>query len=207
MPFSGDDENPMESWIDERRTETLAAYDEKIPSIYRRPIDLHHTAKAWADGGPKAPLSLFLTGSIGVGKTHTAWQSSRRWISRQFQGTYRGNPIVQAWRSTQLFDALRADSGGGIPKVLMHLLQTADLLYIDDLAAARVSPTGWTQERLYEIFDERYINNLPVLITCDVTPDKISHIVGDRVCSRLAEMCRDGVVLLTGADRRKDGAA
>ncbi|MBQ1164544.1 hypothetical protein KBZ21_41935, partial [Streptomyces sp. A73] len=42
--------------------------------------------------------------------------------------------------------------------------------------AARVSPSGWTQERLYEIFDERYTNQRPVLITCDVLPNKLADV-------------------------------
>jgi DNA replication protein DnaC len=89
----------------------------------------------------------------------------------------------------------------------MRELQTASLLYIDDLAAARVSPSGWTQERLYEIFDERYVNRLPILITSDVKPNQISHIVGERVTSRAAEIFRGGVVHLAGSDRRQGGAA
>jgi DNA replication protein DnaC len=84
-------------------------------------------------------------------------------------------------------------------------LQKVDLLFIDDLAAAR--PSAWTQERLFEIFDERYINRRPVIITCDVLPSALAEVTGDRVRSRLAEMCRGGVVLLQGADRRRGAAA
>ncbi|MBQ1165382.1 ATP-binding protein, partial [Streptomyces sp. A73] len=76
---------------------------------------------------------------------------------------------------------------------------------LDDLAAARVSPSGWTQERLYEIFDERYTNQRPVHITCDVLPNQLADVVGDRVASRLAEMCRGGIHLMRGADRRLAG--
>jgi DNA replication protein DnaC len=197
----------MESWRNERRDEALAAFDAQIPALYRKEINLHPLIAEWADCSDSAPLSLFLWGPLGVGKTHSAWRATRRWVGSQFAGRYRGTPVVQTWRSTALFDALRPDDSGGTPKRLMKDLQTASLLYIDDVAAARVSPTGWTQERLYEIFDERYINRLPVLITSDVQPNQISHIVGERVTSRSAEIFRGGVVHLGGADRRKAVAA
>jgi DNA replication protein DnaC len=207
MPSASADPNPLESWLLERRTAAVDAFTARIPALYQEQITLHPDAARWADNEPESSASLFLTGSIGVGKTHTAWQASRRWIGRRFLNAYRGTPIIQTWRSTALFDALRPDSDGASPKKLIRALQKADLLFIDDLAAARVSPTGWTQERLYEIFDERYINRRPVLITCDVLPNQISHVVGERVASRLAEMCRGGVLLLDGPDLRRGSAA
>ncbi|MEU9415210.1 DnaA/Hda family protein [Streptomyces sp. NPDC048272] len=201
------DDNPMSSWRAERRDSAVAAFADRIPALYQREVELDPRVSAWAGGGEDAPVSLFLWGALGVGKTHSAWQAVRLWVGAQFGGAYRGTPIVQTWRSTSLFDALRPDSEGGTPKKLMKQLQTADLLYIDDLAAARVSPNGWTQERLYEIFDERYINRRPLVITSDVRPRDTSHIVGERVTSRSAEIFRGGVVRLGGEDRRQGGAA
>lgn len=207
MPPTSPDESPMDSWREERAQEAVAAFAARIPALYAEVVDLHPAVIGWADGESWASTSLFVWGPLGVGKTHAAWQAARRWVGAQFDGDYRGTPVVQTWRSTALFDALRPDSEGGTPKRLMKSLQTADLLYIDDLAAARVSPSGWTQERLYEIFDERYVNRLPVLITSDVKPNQISHIVGERVTSRAAEIFRGGVVHLAGTDRRQGGAA
>lgn len=207
MPVPSAEPSDMDDWRNERRDEAVAAFDAHIPALYRQEISLDPAIAAWADRGPGAPVSLFLWGPLGVGKTHSAWQATRRWIAVHFAGAYRGTPTVQTWRSTALFDALRPDDSGGAPKRLMRALQAAELLYIDDVAAARVSPTGWTQERLYEIFDERYINQRPILITSDVQPGQISHIVGERVTSRAAEIFRGGVVHLGGNDRRKAVAA
>ncbi|MEU1433990.1 DnaA/Hda family protein [Streptomyces sp. NPDC005786] len=207
MPFSSDDiPNPRQSVFRERREDAINGYLQRTPAIYRGPIHIHPEADDWSRRREDAPASLFLTGPIGVGKTHTAWQASRQWLATTVDRTGR-MPSIETWRSTALFDALRPDNRDYDAKTLTRILQNADLLYVDDLAAARVSPTGWTQERLYEIFDERYINRRPVLITCDVLPNQISHIVGDRVASRLGEMCSGGVLLLEGADRRMGGAA
>ncbi|WP_097930940.1 MULTISPECIES: DnaA ATPase domain-containing protein [unclassified Streptomyces] len=207
MSFSSDETpDPRESVLRERREDAVNGYLERTPAIYRDTIRIHPAAGEWSRHRNDTPTSLFLTGAIGVGKTHTAWQTSRQWLATTVDHTGR-IPTIETWRSTALFDALRPDNRDYDAKTLTRTLQRADLLYIDDLAAARVSPTGWTQERLYEIFDERYINRRPVLITCDVYPNQISHIVGDRVASRLGEMCRHGVILLEGDDRRMGGAA
>lgn len=207
MPSSSadDDISPLASWQQERHSDAVNAFTARIPALYTDEIKLDQDALNWATGWASSP-SLFLTGAIGVGKTHTAWQASRAWVASWFTSGRPGVPSVECWRSTALFDSLRPESGENA-KALVTQLQRADLLFIDDLAAARVSPSGWTQERLYEIFDERYINKRPVLITCDVLPHEISHVVGDRVASRLAEMCRGGVLLLKGADRRKGAEA
>ncbi|MER7953886.1 DnaA/Hda family protein [Streptomyces sp. NPDC096030] len=205
MPFVSDDEpDDRESVLRERIEDATSRHYDRTPVIYRKPISIHTAAAAWATQDASAPASLFLTGAIGVGKTHTAWEATRRWLAAHMAHTSR-IPSIETWRSTALFDALRHDNRDWDAKALTGQLQRADLLFIDDLAAARVSPTGWTQERLYEIFDERYINGRPVLITCDVLPGQISHIVGDRVASRLGEMC--GITLLEGADRRTGAAA
>ncbi|MBQ1163446.1 hypothetical protein KBZ21_36240, partial [Streptomyces sp. A73] len=77
--------------------------------LYRKPIDLPQAATQWADGVEGAPASLFLTGNIGVGKTHPAWHPARRWLDNQYRGGRPGSPTVQTWRSTQLFDARRPE--------------------------------------------------------------------------------------------------
>lgn len=202
MHSSSDEPTGMRSWITERRTEAVASFAAKIPAIYQQQIDMDRQALDWATGWSDC-RSLFLAGPIGVGKTHTAWQATAKWVHGFFAGEYRGTPVVEAWRSTSLFDALRPDAHETSGRAIVRALQNADLLFIDDLAAARSS--SWTQERLYEIFDDRYTNRRPVLITCDVLPSDLHEVVGERVTSRLAEMCRAGVVDLEGADRRRGG--
>jgi DNA replication protein DnaC len=189
----------------ERRNTALQQFDARIPAIYRQSIDLPKQVADWIGGW--GSTSLFLTGPIGVGKTHTAWHTCRRWLEAQYAPNmpWQGTPIVKTYRSTALFDALRPDAPGGEGRTLVKVLQECDLLFIDDLAAARAS--DWTQERLFELFDERYVNRRPVIITCDVLPNQVADVTGPRVASRLAEMCRTSVVLLQGRDRRTGAAA
>ncbi|WP_052808712.1 DnaA ATPase domain-containing protein [Streptomyces cyaneogriseus] len=202
---SADELSPRESVLAERRLAAVTRFDERIPAIYRRAYDLPQEVADWIAGW--GGTSLFLTGHIGVGKTHTAWHTCRRWMEAQYAPgqPWQGTPVIKVYRSTALFDALRPDAPDGEGRALVKELQRCDLLFVDDLAAAR--PSAWTQERLFELFDERYINRRPVIITCDVLPSQLSEVVGARVASRLAEMCRGSVVFLQGDDRRKGAAA
>lgn len=211
---SSSDHTPSarDSWIEERWIEALKRFDAKTPLIYQMPDsgddfdtdDFDDRIGAWAFRDADSS-SLFLTGSIGVGKTHIAWRVCRLWLEGAIGPgiPWKGSPVIATTRATSLFDALRPDAQSD-GRRLIERLQTADLLFIDDLAAARAS--DWTRERLFEIFDERYINRRPVVITSDVLPSNLTEVIGPRVASRLAEMCRGNVVLIEGDDRRKGGS-
>jgi DNA replication protein DnaC len=202
---SSDTLTPRESLLVERREAAVQRLYDRTPLIYRKTIDVDPHIPDWIAGW--GGNSLFLTGPIGVGKTHTAWQTCRLWLQAQYGPgqPWAGTPLIRIWRSTALFDALRPNAPDGEGRTLTRELQEADLLFIDDLAAARANE--WTQERLFEIFDERYINRRPVIITSDVLPADLAPITGPRVASRLSEMCKGSVLLLEGNDRRKGIAA
>ncbi|MBP5862810.1 hypothetical protein F6456_22365 [Streptomyces sp. LBUM 1484] len=203
---SDDTPSARQSWLEERWVEAARRFDAKTPVIYQQEIefdDLDERVPGWALGNTDSS-SLFLTGPIGVGKTHTAWRVCRLWLENAVGPgiPWKGSPVIATTRATSLFDALRPDAQSD-GRRLVERLQTADLLFVDDLAAARAS--DWTRERLFEIFDERYINRRPVVITSDVLPSNLTEVIGPRVASRLAEMCRWNVVLIDGDDRRKGG--
>ncbi|MBD0838815.1 DnaA ATPase domain-containing protein [Streptomyces sp. TRM68416] len=200
---SDDTPSARDSWLQERRDESLARFDTKIPALYQGHIAIEQAACSWAVNRTDS-TSLFLTGAIGVGKTHTAWRVCRLWLEHAHDPDtpWKGSPVIATTRATSLFDGLRPDAQAE-GRRLVEQCQTADLLFIDDLAAARAS--DWTRERLFEIFDERYINRRPVVITSDVLPGHLTDVIGPRVASRLAEMCRGNVVLIEGDDRRKGG--
>jgi DNA replication protein DnaC len=79
----------------------------------------------------------------------------------------------------------------------------ARLLMLDDLGAAKSSE--WTEEINFRLINHRYENQLPTILTSNVLPGELMNRVGDRVASRLVEMC-DRVVI-KGSDRRKRPAA
>jgi DNA replication protein DnaC len=179
-----------------------------IPPRFRAPIDLPKAVQEWADKGRDAG-GLYLTGPVGVGKTHAAYAALAAWcrttgvvpqpggVSHNYGVTSRYRPTVHTVRATTLLDQLRP--GVEDAREVVADCQRVKLLYIDDLAAEK--PSEWTQERLYEVIDERYVGCMSLIVTSNLPPKALAEHVGERTASRLAEMCT--VVPLTGTDRRR----
>ena len=101
---------------------------------------------------------LVLTGPSGSGKTHLAAAVANRCIERQ-QNTFF---IMVA----DLLDHLRAayspSSEIGYDE-LFEQVRNAPVLVLDDLGAH--SSTPWAQEKLFQVINHRYNNELPTVVT------------------------------------------
>lgn len=81
------------------------------------------------------------------------------------------------------------------------------LLIIDDLGKER--PSEWTLEKLFTIINNRYENNLPVVITTNYNIERlreglasnVNYEIADSIISKLYEMCKG--INLSGKDKRK----
>jgi DNA replication protein DnaC len=178
-----------------------------IPQRFREPIVMPEAVTEWAQRGAKAE-GLYLAGQVGTGKTHTAWMAVAAWClaasvpprpagyAPEYVGGNRHGASVIFARMVDLLDDFRPGDAS-----VQHVrdCQNAKLLVIDDLGAEK--PSEWTQERLYSVVDHRYVNCLPLIVTGNLPPAKLAEQTGDRVASRLAEMCT--VVPMTGTDRRR----
>jgi DNA replication protein DnaC len=98
----------------------------------------------------------------------------------------------------RLLDEMRAtfDKGQGTETVdaIMHRMVTADLLILDDLGAH--NPTKFAQEKLFAILDERLYQRRAMVITTNYDPETLgpavspeNPIMGERIASRLADLC------------------
>ncbi|MEU1071866.1 MULTISPECIES: DnaA/Hda family protein [unclassified Streptomyces] len=189
-----------EQWLRDRSAAALARIDTATPARYRRAVPVPDTTALWAKNGFDA-AGLAIVGPMGRGKTHLAWQAAKLWAAACLADpACRYLPTVTAHRATELFDALRPDAPAS-PYTVLEAAKTCGLFILDDVAAAK--PTMWTQERLYELIDERYVEERPILITADVPPSKLADWTGPRVASRLTEMCT--VQVLDGTDHRQAG--
>lgn len=181
-----------------------------IPPRFREPIPLSGPVAEWAGKGRQAQ-GLYLCGPVGTGKTHTAWMAVRSWCAaarvrpyagywaEEYEGGGWHGPNVAFARLVDLLDDFRP---GDDSVRRVRDCQRAALLVIDDLGAEKASE--WTQERLYSVIDHRYSNCMPLLVTGNLPPRQLAEQTGDRVASRLAEMC--AVVAMTGTDRRRPAA-
>ena len=141
--------------------------------------------------------SLYLTGPAGTGKTHAA-------AATALDALLANSRAVQWINVPGLLAAMRAsfNSGEAMPTPA-EMVRYRDLVVIDDLGAER--PTEWARETLYGLINEAYERVVRVIITSNVPPAKLKDALGDRVVSRLAEMCI--VIPFTGPDRRRQMAA
>lgn len=141
--------------------------------------------------------SLYLTGPAGTGKTHAA-------AATALDALLVNSSAVQWINVASFLAAIRAsfNTGEAMPTPA-EMVQYRELVVIDDLGAER--PTDWARETLYSLINELYERETRVIITSNVPPAKLKDSLGDRVVSRLAEMCR--VIPFTGPDRRRQTAA
>jgi DNA replication protein DnaC len=120
---------------------------------------------------------LVLSGTYGCGKTHLAAAI----------GNYRkdsGRPPIFV-TSIQLLDHLRATFN---PESRMRFdrqfddFQSSPLLILDDLGTESATP--WVQERLYQLFNSRYIAQLPTVITTSKSVDELDPRIRSRMLDK-----------------------
>ncbi|MER5461625.1 ATP-binding protein [Streptomyces sp. NPDC002668] len=152
-------------------------------------------------GAPVASInrgpSLLLLGPTGVGKTYEAYGAIRELAV---------TGIVARWTvvaAADLYAQLRPRHGVD-SETEFQKYSKAGILLVDDLGAGgKVSE--FTEDINFRLVNYRYDHELPTLITSNVLPKELSARLGDRVASRLTEMCQR--VVITGQDRRRGVAA
>jgi DNA replication protein DnaC len=138
---------------------------------------------------------LWLYGSSGTGKTTLAMLVSRIALESGHSVAIYSLPKLLS-RIRRTFDA---ETGEQSYSELFERLATVDLLHIDDLGAE--NRTEWVLEQLYALVNERYESQRSLVVTTNLEEHELEDQIGERVVSRLVEMCGDPLPLFD-EDRR-----
>ncbi len=138
---------------------------------------------------------LLLSGPVGVGKTHLAVAIGKHAIeSEKLQVLFTVVP--------DLLDHLRASFD---PKAetaydeRFMAVKDSQLLILDDLGTENATP--WAREKLFQIINHRYTEQLPTVITTNVDMNKID----ERILSRIQDHRLTDVVEIDATDYRRPG--
>jgi DNA replication protein DnaC len=173
-------------------------FEKKVPRRYAtaRPNEI---ARAWAQSvtaSPENTRSLLVVGPTGTGKTHYAYSVLRAIAETGSRASW------GAYTAADMYAQLRPRTGRDSEATFESIAGT-DVLFVDDLGAAKLSE--WTEEVTYRLINHRYEQCRPSIFTSNVPPTQLRDVLGERIASRLTEMCER--VALKGDDRRKGMAA
>lgn len=184
--------------VADQRERRIAYFNNRVPRRYAA-VAPDETATAWARAVATAPVdtrSLLVVGPTGTGKTHYAYGALRALAD------FGSGSAWLAYTAADLYAALRPRSGRDTEDEFERISEMA-VLFIDDLGAAKL--TEWTEEVTYRLINKRYEQCLPGIFTSNVPPAQLRDALGERITSRLTEMCER--VVLKGDDLRKGRAA
>lgn len=125
---------------------------------------------------------LLLMGRFGCGKTHLAAGIANYVVSYHRMQVYFAV-------APDLLDYLRAAYAPGSETTYdarFEQIRSVYLLIIDDLGVEQSTP--WAIEKLYQIFNYRYNNRLPMVVTSNCDLDNLDPRIRSRLCDQ--DLCR-----------------
>jgi DNA replication protein DnaC len=157
--------------------------NEKMTGMAKRYVN--HFEEFFKEG-----KGLLLYGGVGTGKTYIACMIANALIDK-------GYPVLV----TNFARVLSTLQGTFDKQEYLDSLNHFKLLVIDDLGIER--DTGYAKEQVFNIIDSRYRAGLPMIITTNLTMQKLameSELADKRVYDRILERCYP--VEVAGESRR-----
>jgi len=142
---------------------------------------------------PHAKGILFI-GPVGSGKTFLSVAIANYLLSR--------GKFVLFLVVPDFLDEIRYSfEGKNNEEEIIERARSAEVLILDDLGAHNY--TTWTQNKLYSIINFRLIHQLPTVVNTNLELDELEEYLGERILSRLCQLCRVYRLLIKEDIRRQ----
>ena len=175
--------------IDEAITYMQKMSDEYIPKRYIG-ISCEEMDMVYEHAIQEKGIMFF--GECGTGKTRKVYALHKLFVVNKIKSC--------VLNITDFLDEIRDTFSSGVykEKGVLENLDEYQVVIIDDLGVEK--STDWTSEMIYKLINKMYLEMKKVYITTNLDMKGISEKYGDRVASRIAEMCT--ITKLQGEDKR-----
>ena len=153
----------------------------------------------------KTKNGLILCGTAGCGKTHLASAIVNKIISdltiddyiaeKTGLSGYMNDPRIEDFTPVRFVSTIDMLSeikstytgDGAATQQVIGKYKTSEVLILDDLGTENM--TEWVREKMFEIINYRYGEEMSFVITTNKTPDELKADFGYRIFDRIREMC------------------
>lgn len=134
--------------------------------------------------------SIMFCGQVGAGKTHLGTAICGELMNGGVAVVYMAyrNAVTKIKQNVINEEAYDRE---------LNQYASARMLYIDDLLKGKLTETD--VNIMYEIVNYRYMNNMPIIISSEKSPNDLL-IFDEAIGSRLIEMCRGNIIQLQGKE-------
>lgn len=159
-------------------------YDSNADGVspYNRMTKIFNYCKNYAKAFTGKGRSILMRGATGLGKTHLSLAIANEVLKKGYYAVYVSAPSVLS----QL-DKLHFNHEFDEEHAITQTLCDCDLLIIDDLGTEFASP--FTKTAIYNIFNNRLLQNKPMVINTNMTMRELESTYSQRFVSRIMGEC------------------
>lgn len=134
--------------------------------------------------------SIMFCGQVGAGKTHLGTATCGAIMDRGIAVIYMAyrNAVTKIKQKIVKEEDYNRE---------VNRYTSARVLYVDDLLKGKLTETD--VNIMYEIVNYRYMNNMPIVISTEKSPNELL-MFDEAIGSRVIEMCRGNIIQLQGKE-------